>query len=148
MPLYTFKTNDIFVNQIESEVRQEFFVYNGTVYYDKKRQQSGSYTNSVVSPTGTISLFEENVDRASATTGFIYPYVVKSNSFVAFRDVSDTDFAARYSYGQVITGTYPLTSSAARQFYSQNSDRPRITALKNTLNYYRNRQHARSQHHE
>jgi hypothetical protein len=136
VPLYTFKTNDIFVNQIESEVRQEFYVYNGSVYYDKKRPQSGSFASSVVSSTGTISLFEENVDRSSDKTGFIYPYVVKSNSFVAFRDVSDTEFAASYSYGQAITGTYPLTASISRAFYSQGSDRPRITALKNTLNYY------------
>jgi hypothetical protein len=138
VPLYSFKTNDIFVNQIESEVRQEFFVYNGTVYYDKKRPQSGSFTDSVVSTTGTLSLFEKNVDR-SVTTGFIYPYVVKSNSMVAFRDVSDTEFATRYSYGQAITGTYPLTSSLKRQFHSSNSDRPRITSLKNTLNYYKNK---------
>lgn len=137
MPLYKFNQNDIFINQIESEVKQEFFIYDGKVYYNGKRPQSGSFTDSVAAPVGTLSLFEENIDRSVSRTGLITPYVVKNNSLVAFRDISDQDFSARYAYGQQITGTYPITSSLVRQFFAANSARPRITALKNTLNYYK-----------
>jgi hypothetical protein len=134
--LYKFKETDIFTNQIEAQVKQEFFVHNTKVYYNKKGLQSGSFAASVVGPTGTLSLFEENVDR-NATTGFIYPFTVKTGEAVAFRETSDAQFATAYSLGQTITGSYPLTSSLTRQFHSASSDRPRITALKNTLNYYR-----------
>ena len=136
MYLYKFKETDIFTNQIEAQVKQEFFVHNTKVYYNKKGLQSGSFAASVVGPTGTLSLFEENVDR-NATTGFIYPFTVKTGEAVAFRETSDAQFATAYSLGQTITGSYPLTSSLTRQFHSASSDRPRITALKNTLNYYR-----------
>lgn len=136
MYLYKFKETDIFTNQIEAQVKQEFFVHNTKVYYNKKGLQSGSFTGSVVAPTGTLSLFEENVDR-NTTTGLIYPFTVKTGEAVAFRETSDTQFATAYSLGQTITGSYPLTSSLTRQFHSASSDRPRVTALKNTLNYYR-----------
>jgi hypothetical protein len=134
--LYKFKETDVFVNQIEAQVKQEFFVHNTKVYYNKKGLQSGSFAASVVSPTGTLSLFEENVDR-NTTTGFIYPFTVKTGEAVAFREISDSQFATAYSLGQVITGTYPLTSSLSREYFAANSSRSRITALKNTLNYYR-----------
>jgi hypothetical protein len=134
--LYKFKETDLFVNQIEAQVKQEFFIHNTHVYYNKKGLQSGSFAASVVGPTGTLSLFEENVDR-NTTTGLIYPYTVKTDQAVAFRETSDTQFATAYGVGQVITGTYPITSSITRQFFAANSDRPRITSLKNTLNFYK-----------
>ncbi len=71
--------------------------------------QSGSFAASVVGPTGTLSLFEENVDR-NATTGFIYPFTVKTGEAVAFRETSDAQFATAYSLGQTITGTPILQS--------------------------------------
>jgi hypothetical protein len=134
--LYKFKETDLFVNQIEAQVKQEFFIHDTHVYYNKKGLQSGSFAASVVGPTGTLSLFEENVDR-NTTTGLIYPYTVKTDQAVAFRETSDTQFATAYGVGQVITGTYPITSSITRQFFAANSDRPRITSLKNTLNFYK-----------
>jgi len=134
--LYKFKETDLFVNQIEAQIKQEFFIHNTHVYYNKKGLQSGSFAASVVGPTGTLSLFEENVDR-NATTGLIYPYTVKTDQAVAFRETSDTQFATAYGVGQVITGTYPITSSITRQFFAANSDRPRISALRNTLDFYK-----------
>ena len=123
MYLYKFKETDLFVNQIEAQVKQEFFIHDTHVYYNKKGLQSGSFAASVVGPTGTLSLFEENVDR-NATTGLIYPYTVKTDQAVAFREVSNSQFATAYGVGQVITGTYPLTSSITRQFFAANSSRP------------------------
>jgi hypothetical protein len=134
--LYKFKETDIFTNQIEAQVKQEFFVHNTKVYYNNKGLQSGSFTGSVAAPIGTLSLFEENIDR-NTTTGLIYPFTVKTGEAVAFRETSDTQFATAYGLGQVITGTYPLTSSLSREFFAVNTSRPKVTALKNTLNYYR-----------
>lgn len=136
MYLYKFKETDIFTNQIEAQVKQEFFVHNTKVYYNNKGLQSGSFTGSVAAPIGTLSLFEENIDR-NTTTGLIYPFTVKTGEAVAFRETSDTQFATAYGLGQVITGTYPLTSSLSREFFAVNTSRPKVTALKNTLNYYR-----------
>ena len=133
MSFYKFNQTDIFYNQIEATPKQEFFVYNSSVYYNKKSLQSGAFASSVVSPTGTISLFELNVDRNS-TTGFIYPYTIKGSNFVALKSISDTAYNGAYSYGQTITGSYELTSSVIRQYYAANSTRRRIESIRNSLN--------------
>ena len=134
--LYEFKELDIFYNQIEATPKQEFFVFNSSVYYNKKSLQSGAYNDSVVSPTGTISLFELNVDRNSSATGLIYPFIYKTDDYIVFRDIVDKDYYTQYGPSAEISGTYPLTSSATRQFFATDSSRKRITSLKNTLNYY------------
>lgn len=133
MSFYKFSETDIFYNQIEATPKQEFFIHNASVFYNKKSVQSGAFTNNVVSPTGTLSLFEMNVDRNS-TTGFIYPYTVKDSNFVALRTVTDSKYHTQYGYGQKITGSYELTSSITRQYFAANSSRRRIQAVKNRLN--------------
>lgn len=134
--LYKFKETDIFYNQIEATPKQEFFIFDSSVYYNKKSLQSGSFTGSVVSPTGTLSLFELNIDRNPSETGLIYPFIYKTDDYVVFRDIVDEDYYTQYGPSDQITGSYPQTSSATRHFFATNSSRKRITALKNTLNYY------------
>ena len=134
--LYKFKELDIFYNQIEATPKQEFFVFDSSVYYNKKSLQSGAFDASVVSAIGNLSLFELNVDRNTATTGLVYPFVYKTDDLLAFRDITDADYHTQYGPSQQITGAYPVTSSVTREFFATNSSRNRITALKNTLNYY------------
>ena len=136
MPFYNFKETDIFYNQIESTPKQEFFVFDSSVYYNNRSVQSGSFTGSVVSRRGTLSLFEANIDRSATQTGLIKPFVFATSDYIAFRNITTRVYFAQYGPSDKITGSYPLTSSATREYFAENSSRPRVTALKNTLNYY------------
>ena len=108
-----------------------FFVNDRTVYYNGASNSSaslGSTINGV--PSGFISLYEMNVDRASGN--LIYPFVVKGSSLNNMSTVSEASYNA-FSYGDVISGSYPLSASITRNFYT-GSTRREIVSLKNTLN--------------
>lgn len=108
-----------------------FFVNDRTVYYNGAPNSTaslGSTINGV--PSGFISLYEMNVDRAS--DNLIYPFVVKGASLNNMSTVSEASYNA-FSYGDVISGSYPLSASITRNFYT-GSTRREIVSLKNTLN--------------
>ena len=134
MKLYQFKQNDV-VNQLRVvNPSCSFFVNDSTVYYNGSSNSTaeiGSTINGV--PSGFISLYEMNVDRAS--DNLIYPFVVKGASLDNMSTVSEASFNA-FSYGDVISGSYPLSASITRNFYT-GSTRREIAALKNTLNRYK-----------
>ena len=72
MALKKFKQNDIIVNTMEAHPRCEFFIYNGSVYYNNIGYNSGSFSqHSKNSPTGTVNLYEYNVDRLSGSIDYI-----------------------------------------------------------------------------
>jgi hypothetical protein len=131
MKFYQFKQNDV-VDQLRVvNPSCSFFVNDRTVYYNGASDSSasiGSTINGV--PSGFTSLYEMNVDRA--TDNLIYPFVVKGSSLNGMSTVSEASFNA-FSYGDVISGSYPLSASITRNFYT-GSTRREIVALKNTLN--------------
>ncbi|MDP2685568.1 MAG: hypothetical protein Q8P20_11160 [bacterium] len=132
---YKFKEGDLLYSRIKTYPRCDFVIYNGHIYYNNIFKESGSFTNNVThTPNGYISLHEINVDRPS--TSMVYPFVVKGSEPYSLKAVSKTSYHSDYSYGDTITGSYPLSSSITRNFYSAGSTRSNITALKNTLNYY------------
>jgi len=105
------------------------------------------HSQSLHVPPGHISLHEMNVDRnASASKQLIYPFITKESGISAFKTVSTTNFNSGYLYGEEIEGSYPLSASLSFDLY-MNADgadivdgsvnRPRILALKNTLNHYK-----------
>ena len=134
MKFYQFKQNDV-VNQLRVvNPSCSFFVNNRTVYYNGASNSTasiGSTINSV--PSGFISLYEMNVDRAS--DNLVYPFVVKGSSLDNMSTVSKASYNA-FSYGDVISGSYPLSASITRNFYT-GSTRREIVSLKNTLNRYK-----------
>ena len=135
MPLKKFGENDIFHNTIKAHPKNKFDVYNNKVYYQNQSEISGAFTSSVPNiPTGFKSLYELNIDRNEADTGLIYPFVTKDGTFTNFSTISATSFSSAL-FGDVLSGSYPLSSSVTRQYIS-GLDRPRIEALKNNLNYY------------
>ena len=73
-----------------------------------------------------------NVNRTGAK---IYPFVTKDGTKNSFKTVSTNDYN-QFALGDVLSGTYELTSSITTDYYSLGSDRLKINALKNTLNYY------------
>jgi len=137
MPYYKFGSNDIFHNVIKTYPQCKFFIYSGSIYYKNRTTITGSHTSNVTHvPSGYISLYEMNVDRPSG--GLIYPFVTKGGSSMAPRTISTKDFqnTSKYGYGDDLTGSYPLSASISKEYYSLNGSRVRMTALKNTLNYY------------
>ena len=66
MPLYKFKPNDIFHNTIKTHPKCEFFITSGNVYYNNRSAITGSHVTNVGHvPTGSINLYELNIDRVS-----------------------------------------------------------------------------------
>lgn len=137
MSLQKIKQNELFINQVEFNPKVNLFVYNGKTYLNNQSEISGAFTTNIGNvPVGNISLYEENIDRNPIQTGLIYPFITKNGSLASFKTISTTSFNSDFSYGDTITGSYPLSSSITREYYSSGESRPRITALKNTLNYY------------
>jgi hypothetical protein len=137
MSLKKIKQNEIFVNQVEFNPATNFFIYDGKTYLDKKVEVSGAFTDNVGNvPIGHVNLYELNVDRNSGSTGLIYPFLTKEGSLTSFKTISTTSFNSDFSYGDIISGSYPLSASISRDFYLTGSGRTRVDALQNTLNYY------------
>ena len=141
MPYYEFDKNDLFYNTIEAHPKFEFLVYDGKTYYNRRPEVAGQFTGSTPNaPVGHINLYELNVDRVSASTGLIYPFVTKAGSLTSFKTTSTSNFNNDFAYGDKMTGSYPLTASLHRHYYSEGgtaSTRLSCSALLNTLNYYK-----------
>ena len=142
MPYYPFGQDDVIRNTIKTFPKTSFYIYHGNVFYNSHPSGSGSVSqgqpiNHV--PVGNISLYEYNVDRPS--DGLIYPYIVKNGSLLSFKTVSTTDFNNDFKYGDVVAGSYPLSASITRNYFSSSVEngesRARLEALKNTTNYYK-----------
>lgn len=140
MPFKKFEQNDIFHNVIRTYPEVRFDIYDSKLYYQNQSKISGAYVDSTPNvDTGFISLYEMNVDRTAASTGLIYPFITKEGSLSCFKTVSTSEFDSDFTYGEVITGSYPLSSSISREYFTSGFlNRPHVKALKNTLNYYKN----------
>ena len=159
MPLYKFGKSDILHNQIKTHPSSTFFVYDSSIYYNNNAVEAGKNVANVNDvPVGHVSMFELNVDRAAnadATavigasgsiasanaqdTGYIYPFVVKGVQQVGFRNMTRETFTTTYRTGDILTGSYKMSSSISRQRY-QSDDNFLTTnhtgsALKNTLSF-------------
>ena len=67
-----------------------------------------------------------------------YQFITKDGSLTPFKTISQDSFFSDFSYGDILTGSiYPLTAKVTSDFYLFGQTRPKITALKNTLNYYK-----------
>ena len=141
--LHRFGPDDIFHNRLKTHPQYEFYIYDSVVYYNNRSLQSGSFTPSVpnVSP-GFVNLYELNVDRLSGDTGLAYPMITKGGGVEILRrgengTLTDSDWMTQFAYGSKITGSYPITASIKRDYYSVSSTRKHVDALKNTINHYR-----------
>ena len=133
-----FNQNDIIYNTLKTHPKVSLAIYDSVIYKSNQGEVSGAFVASVPNaPPGNVSAYELNVDRTEAATGLIYPFVTKNGTLTAFKTVSTTAYNSDFQYGDVITGSYPLTSSIKREYYQQGDPRPHVTALKNTLNYYK-----------
>lgn len=138
MTIYKFNKEEIFINNLKLFPKYEFVMHSGTVYINNEQADSGSFNSQSLNvPSGYISLHEINVDKLSGSNNFIYPFITKDGSLQSFATVSTTAFNQSFAFGDVITGSYPMSSSLYRNYYAENADRSHVDALRNTLNYYK-----------
>lgn len=136
MSYHKFKKNDIFYNRIKAHPEVRLAIHSGSVYYNSRNMESGAFADPVTHvQNGRISLYELNVDRPE--DGMIYPFVTKDGSLTSFSTVSTESFNNDFLYGEEITGSYPLYAKVSRDYIPQNSSEKKLSALKNTLNYYK-----------
>ena len=65
MSFKKFNEGDIILNTLKTHPRCEFFVFDGSIYYNNKPSQSGSFAENILNvPAGHISLYELNIDRS------------------------------------------------------------------------------------
>jgi len=150
MSYYEFGPKDVLRNRIKTYPDNVFFVNNAEIYYNNKNKIIGANTNNVTNvPVGHVSLYELNVDRNLADHTYdpdtdsgvkarIFPFITKDSSLNSFATVSDNDFN-QFLYGDIITGSYPLSSSIVRETFESATSPTgsHLLALKNTLNYYK-----------
>jgi hypothetical protein len=134
MSLYKFDEDDLFLNTIEAYPKYSFYVQSGSVYINNLPHASGSNTDNVTGvPKGFISLYEYNIDRPTGNS--IYPFIEKDGHKVTLKTRAKTSYNTSLLYGETDNGSYNLSSSISR-YYFDSSERPRLLALKNTLNEY------------
>lgn len=137
MVLKRIKPNEIFINQVEFNPKVHFYVYNGTTYLNNRNEISGAFTTNVGNvPVGFVNLYELNVDRNQSATGLIYPFITKDSSLTSFKTISTKSYNSDFSYGDTLTGSYPLSASISRDFYQTGETRKYVDALRNAFNYY------------
>lgn len=146
--LHEFGENDVFVNRMVAYPQYQFTFYSGSSYINNDRDMG------INIPSGSISLYEYNVDRDGTTQQLIYPFIIKAGQWLSFPNVTTTEYET-LDYGGKITGSYPLTSSVTREYFpawttgypfpdgtNVEKDlyvdtRKEIISLRNTLEYYR-----------
>ena len=135
MSFYKFGPNDLFFNVIKTHPKSKFLIHSGNIYYNNRQAHAGENTANINHvPSGYVSLYELNVDRASGQ--LIYPFISKDSTSVAPRTVSAKSYNSSFSYGDELASTYPLSASITKTLIDGDVSRTRIKALRNALNFY------------
>ena len=139
MSFYKFERQDIFHNRMKLHPDVHFYIKGEDVFYNKENNKirSGNETIKQV-PHGHLNLYELNINRDDGVgdSNLIYPYITKSGTLNSFGTVSTSEFQG-FSYGDEMSGSYPLSSTIAVDLYlSGNTYRRRIKSLRNTFNHY------------
>jgi hypothetical protein len=114
MPKKKFGPDDVFHNTVKTYPKYNFTYYFNNSYINN-RQTDGQ---NVVS--GTLSLYELNVDREVGTTDLISNFIIKGENDLNFVPSNVADPLTNQEYkvlnpGTIMRGTYPITSSISRE---------------------------------
>ena len=132
---FKFEKNDLFYNQIKCHPNVNFKIYNRSVYYNDIPRIGGTNVSNVGNiPTGYMDLYENNVDRAS--TNLIRPFISKQSLLAGFKTISVSTFNSGWNYGDIISGSYPMTATIAIDRWQTNVSRSYIDSLHNALDRY------------
>ena len=147
--LHSFGPDDILQNRMVTRPKFDFVMYSGSVYLNNAGDHLGHNIT-----TGTVNLYEYNVDRNGTTQGLIYPFVARDSGLI-FRtnNLTREQYRSLNDSIQTITGSYVLTSSISRKAFAALASpfpngtdteknayvtaRKELISLKNTMNYYR-----------
>jgi hypothetical protein len=147
--LHAFGPDDILQNRMVARPKFDFVMNSGSAYINN----AGNYLGANIT-TGTINLYEYNVDRNGTTQGLIYPFVARDSGLI-FRsnNLSREQYRSLNNSIQTITGSYALTSSITRKSFAALASpfpngtdaakdtyvtaRKELISLQNTMNYYR-----------
>ena len=77
----------------------------------------------------------------TVTGSLPFPFITKEGSLSSFKTATASDFNQNFSYGDVITGSYPYTSRISSDFFPSGQFiggviKKNLLALRNTLDYY------------
>ena len=164
MSLKKFGDKDVFVNTMRAHPTSQFIIFDGKVIYNHIPELSGSRNDQVYnvdSGKGFVSLYEYNIDRPSSSAnspvqfvgskvfgeslvdyGRIYPWIAKDSARASFKSISQTSYDNEFIYGDILTGSYPLSASIIRDYLALNSylgpgyAYPPYVSLRNQLNFY------------
>jgi len=121
---HKFGKNDIFYNQIKAHPNINFKIYDGQIYYNNQLP--------VTVPNGQIDIHEFLHPIPGA--GNTYPFITKDGSLTSFKTVSTSEFNSDFSYGDIVTGSYPLAAGISIDRYVAGVVRSHIDALRNIFN--------------
>jgi|5B_taG_2_1085324.scaffolds.fasta_scaffold04041_4 hypothetical protein len=120
-----FKPDDIIINRIKAHPKQSFFIYDQEVYINTRNNLVGAYANEFSVATGSVSLYELNIDRAPVVDGkqqsFIEPSVVGYKTVLADKKQFNTMLGKAHSdslYSPASSGEYRMSASITR-IYSE-----------------------------
>jgi hypothetical protein len=163
MSIKKFSDKDIIQNTMRAYPEVSFFVFDSRVYYNNEPAHSGAVSSFVRGvPAGHLSLYEYNTDRVidtgvagePTTATSIYPFITKQSAKASFRTATATSYTNEFVYGDILTGSYPLSASITREFLPTAGQRDTIVndrtsesiqgapinlhywALRNRLNFY------------
>ena len=115
MPLYKFEQNDIFHNRIEAHPQCNFFIYSGSIYYNKRPSFHGAFTNTKA--TANLVVEGNRTPDTSVADGL-------DNDTITLIDAEENEVTFKFdksvttidgsvgSSGNVIVGIKDVTSNA------------------------------------
>jgi hypothetical protein len=150
MPYYKFEDKDILRNTLKTHPKYVFDIISGSIYLNSLSAISGAHVNNATMvPTGHVSLYELNIDRNASDhtydpdTGggvkaLIYPFTTKDGGFNSIGTVTNAEYNTSYQYGDVLTGSYPLSASITRERFAAGAgtSKPHVRGLRNVLDHY------------
>lgn len=116
--------NDIFINQVTYYPKYDWYYIPSDNYLSLYNQRTKYYGNFSEDRT---DLFEISVNSVSASQ-----YIINKKQYQTYGGYT----LQNIPYGTIITSSLALSSSITNEPYEENAARPRINALKNTINYY------------
>jgi hypothetical protein len=120
MSIYKLQNDDILFNTLKTHPENEFFIYSGSIYYQNQNAISGANVDNLYGiPTGYVSLYQINVDRAASDV--VYPFVTKGRDSLLndpiFKNVSQDDYK-KAQPGTTFTGSYDISASISREYFT------------------------------
>ena len=137
MSFKKFTDTDVNINSVKLYPKSEFVFYDGKLYYLQQPYVSASNGSELYVASGDLSLLELNINRS---TNLIYPFVEKGSSHVSLRGVSQELYNDNFGYGDVITGSYPLSASLSRDDVKDTKKR-KIRSLRTPMQKYQQFSH-------